>query len=258
MTISTLRGLTGYSDDVSGLEKQWNARKSRDGDDRADEDFAPSIESSDDGNWSETSDDDEQEEEELDTGVDGADSALLLYSDLAKKVNRRHRTPSPAHEEEDNNTTDQTTILLAHLTSDHSSPLTRRRFKSLQSGYRGQQLSQRIASTSQQDGGSRVDDSRRNCVICTENERTIVTYPCRTPVSSSSSALVLTDLCYRLLGALRGLPQFVRNHFSSQLFFANFAQTVSLSRRALPISVLAVAAKVRRNLLPSFRSLTEL
>ena len=199
VVISGLRSVTGYKDDVSGLEKQWMARKTRDGDDRADEDFAPSTEHSDDGSWSDT--DDEEVDEEAETGVDGADSALLLYSDLAKKVTRRHRTPSLAVDEEESNATDQTAILLAHLTSDNSSPLTRRRFKSIQAGYRGQQLPNRAVGGSEQQGGPSAEELRRVCVICTENERTIVTYPCRQSPSLLYAARML--IRYSLQAAWR-------------------------------------------------------
>lgn len=128
-----------------------------------DEDFSPSSDSvprHDDDNDGTDSD---TPEEEVDT--------LALYNDLSAT------TSSSA----------TASLLLAHMTDTSPSPLTRQRYRSLVSGrldVAGYENSAREAfidgkrgEVGQHDPSS--NESRRNCVICTVEERQIICWPCR-------------------------------------------------------------------------------
>jgi hypothetical protein len=77
-----------------------------------------------------------------------------------------------------------TSVLLAHMTDTSSSPLTRRRYQNL---VMGQGDAERIAWEAFINSRRAVanqpslpaNESRRNCVICTTNERQIICWPCR-------------------------------------------------------------------------------
>ena len=78
-------------------------------------------------------------------------------------------------------------LLLAHMTDTSSSPLTRRRYRNLVSGQTdgaGHEKSEWEAFTDSKSGkvsqqGPSNNESRRNCVICTVEERQIICWPCR-------------------------------------------------------------------------------
>ena len=75
-------------------------------------------------------------------------------------------------------------VLLAHMTDTSSSPLTRRRYQNL---VLGQGDAERMAweafvnsrSDVANQQGLPANESRRNCVICTTEERQIICWPCR-------------------------------------------------------------------------------
>lgn len=104
-------------------------------------------------------------------------------------------------------------LLLAHMTADSASPLTRRRYSQLLSGSRGR--------TSAVDAdGVRIDEwidfvqdrreavvrpdqeeyerseSRRNCVVCTVEPREIICWPCRWVFTSFSISYMLIYVSY--------------------------------------------------------------
>jgi hypothetical protein len=125
-----------------------------------DEEFSPSSDlvrrhdDDDDGTGSDTPD------EEVDT--------LALYNDLSAT------TSSSA----------TASLLLAHMTDTSPSPLTRRRYRNLVSGQPDVAGHEKSAREAFVDGkiGKRRDasnESPRNCVICTVEERQIICWPCR-------------------------------------------------------------------------------
>lgn len=92
----------------------------------------------------------------------------------------------------DTSASNSTSVLLAHMTSTSSSPLTRRRYTSLLSGtdriaredvaddwdsLGAQQREVKLAARDFGDDG--LSESRRNCVICTVEPRDIICWPCR-------------------------------------------------------------------------------
>ena len=75
-------------------------------------------------------------------------------------------------------------VLLAHMTDTSSSPLTRRRYQNLVLGQGDAErmaweafINSRRGVANQQ--GLPANESRRNCVICTTEERQIICWPCR-------------------------------------------------------------------------------
>jgi hypothetical protein len=99
-------------------------------------------------------------EEETDT--------LALYSDLSAATTSSATAP----------------VLLAHMTDTSPSPLTRRRYRSLVFGQEDPERDARgIFINDRRDSASLrnppTTESRRNCVICTVEERQIICWPCR-------------------------------------------------------------------------------
>ncbi|KAI0256581.1 hypothetical protein BJV78DRAFT_1117139 [Lactifluus subvellereus] len=91
-------------------------------------------------------------------------------------------------------------LLLAHMMDTSPSPLTRRRYRSLVSREDAAYYEQREleASLIAKGGnasrrGSSANDSRRNCVVCTDRERQIIFWPCR--------CLALCDDCRQNLAS---------------------------------------------------------
>ncbi len=75
-------------------------------------------------------------------------------------------------------------VLIAHMTDISSSPLTRRRYKNIVSGQEDAERTAWEAFIDSRRGvanqsGSPSNESRRNCVICTAEERQIICWPCR-------------------------------------------------------------------------------
>lgn len=85
-------------------------------------------------------------------------------------------------------------LLLAHMTDASSLPLTRRRYKTLLTGQQRAETSREggswdefvsdrrtiaAAEKSHRGDGGSDSESRRNCVICTVEERQIICWPCR-------------------------------------------------------------------------------
>ena len=75
-------------------------------------------------------------------------------------------------------------VLLAHMTDTSSSPLTRRRYQNLVLGQGDAERMAWEASINSRRGvanqqGPPANESRRNCVICTTEERDIICWPCR-------------------------------------------------------------------------------
>ena len=125
-----------------------------------DEEFSPSSnvvlqhDDDNDGTGSDTPDD------EVDT--------LALYTDLSATASSSATA----------------SLLLAHMTDTSPSPLTRRRYRSLVSGQPDHEKSAWEAFAGGKSGkldrqGPSNNESRRNCVICTVEERQIVCWPCR-------------------------------------------------------------------------------
>lgn len=131
--------------------------------DDSDEEYEPAA----DGETSDASIPDNDNDE------DGGTDALNLYSDLATTQDGVPSAPGPQ-------------VLLAHLSSPSSGALTRRRYSRLlrqdspaEDGW-DVFVEQRRQSMSTQAASSSWDaDSRRNCVICTVEARSIVCWPCR-------------------------------------------------------------------------------
>ena len=75
-------------------------------------------------------------------------------------------------------------VLLAHMTDTSSSPLTRRRYRSLVSGQEDlERRAWEVFINDRRDSmnvrNSPTSETRRNCVICTVEERQIICWPCR-------------------------------------------------------------------------------
>lgn len=109
--------------------------------------------------------DDDNDETGSDTPDEEVDT-LALYNDLSATTSSSATAP----------------LLLAHMTDTSSSPLTRRRYRSLVSGQPDDH--EKSAREACIDGkiGKRQDsstESQRNCVICTVEERQIICWPCR-------------------------------------------------------------------------------
>jgi len=145
--------------------------------DDEDEDYSPPS-----GSISQHDDDDDDDDD--DAGVDtseGVPDTLALYNDLSSATTSSVTAP----------------VLLAHMTHESSSPLTRRRYRSLVSGQ--QDPDQRTWEEVNGNGerANRRDppsnEPRRNCVICTAEERQIICWPCR--------CLALCDDCRQNLAS---------------------------------------------------------
>lgn len=117
-------------------------------------------------------DDEDDDEDEDDAGGDTPDGeldTLALYRDLSAA------------------TTSSSTsglVLLAHMTDTSSSPLTRRRYRSLVLGQDDPErwawetfMNSRRSAASQPNPSA--NEPRRNCVICITEERQIICWPCR-------------------------------------------------------------------------------
>jgi hypothetical protein len=127
--------------------------------DDEDEDYSPPSDS-----ISQHDDDDDDDDVGVDTS-EGVPDALALYSDLSSATTSSATAP----------------VLLAHMTHESSSPLTRRRYRSLVSGQ--QDPDQEEFVNGKRERANRLDppsnEPRRNCVICTAEERQIICWPCR-------------------------------------------------------------------------------
>ncbi|KAJ6619550.1 hypothetical protein B0H10DRAFT_2026224 [Mycena sp. CBHHK59/15] len=111
---------------------------------------------------------DEPEQEEL-----SPSEAVGLYTDIGETA------PAP--------------VLLAHMTHDGESPLTRRRYGSLLGpGPRASEVPVR-ASPAPRALPQPVEEARRNCVICTVDAREIICWPCR--------CLSMCDACREVLAS---------------------------------------------------------
>ncbi|KAK7048184.1 hypothetical protein R3P38DRAFT_3307099 [Favolaschia claudopus] len=106
----------------------------------------------------------ESEDEDEEEGEEGTERDLLgdaeavdLYADLGAT------TPAP--------------VLLAHMTRDEGSPLTRRRYGSLLDAPEATQLGKSLFPVHQ--SRTELTCVRRNCVICTCETREIICWPCR-------------------------------------------------------------------------------
>ena len=83
-------------------------------------------------------------------------------------------------------------VLLAHMTDTSPSPLTRRRYRSLVSGQEDPERRAWEAFINDRRDSMNVrnlptSETRRNCVICTVEERQIICWPCRSVPSLSAS-----------------------------------------------------------------------
>ncbi|KAI0053945.1 hypothetical protein FA95DRAFT_1480416 [Auriscalpium vulgare] len=133
--------------------------------DDEDDDFDPRHESA----LPEHHDTDAESAEEEDEG--GIDTAGL-YADLSVTAASGASAP----------------LLLAHMTDTSSSPLTRRRYSTLlaqpvqsrdEEGEWAQFVEHRRVVASASEKAREDDERRRNCVICTVEERQIICWPCR-------------------------------------------------------------------------------
>jgi hypothetical protein len=117
-------------------------------------------------------DDDDDADDADDAGGDTADGeldTLALYRDLSAA------TTSPST---------SGPVLLAHMTDTSSSPLTRRRYRSLVLGQDDPErwawdafVNSRRSAANQSNPSA--NEPRRNCVICVTEERQIICWPCR-------------------------------------------------------------------------------
>ncbi|KAJ7212287.1 hypothetical protein GGX14DRAFT_697227 [Mycena pura] len=102
---------------------------------------------------------DNQEQDEQDQELDDHETAGI-YADLAGT------TPAP--------------VLLAHMTRDGESPLTRRRYGTLVGSWpRQSELPVLLPRPISRPASQPLDETRRNCVICTSEARDIICWPCR-------------------------------------------------------------------------------
>ncbi len=116
-------------------------------------------------------DDDDDSDGDGDAGVDAPDDeidTLALFTD--------HCAASSS--------STSRSVLLAHMTDTSSSPLTRRRYRSLVPGQEDAERTAWEAFVNSRRGvanrpGPPGNEPRRNCVICTTEERQIICWPCR-------------------------------------------------------------------------------
>ncbi|KAI9508464.1 hypothetical protein F5148DRAFT_1196319 [Russula earlei] len=130
-------------------------------------------------------DDDDEEEEEVDdddeheVDIVGQDiDTLALFSDLSAAT-----------------TSATAPYLLAHMTDTLPSPLTRRRYRSMISGQEDpeQRAWHEFVNGKRESRDLSTNELRRNCVICTAEERQIICWPCR--------CLALCDDCRQNLAS---------------------------------------------------------
>ncbi|KAI0700447.1 hypothetical protein BC835DRAFT_1266294 [Cytidiella melzeri] len=161
-------------DQVDVYERFLRGEHVGDEDDEDDGDFDPDSPALDILSTSDVEGDSEDEQESSSDGEgEGlADDAISLYADLSQDASAPSSTSTSAP------------LLLAHLTT--SGALTRRRYSNLFSLGPSSSLSNGEAewimerrSTKMQDRHDEDDESRRNCVICTAEERQIICWPCR-------------------------------------------------------------------------------
>ena len=124
---------------------------------------SPALPQDDDGD----DDDDDDDNPGGDTPYEEADT-LALFSDLLAPSTSSATAP----------------VLLAHMTDTSSSPLTRRRYRSLVSGQEDpEQIAWEAFINDRRDSvnvrNPPTSETRRNCVICTVEERQIICWPCR-------------------------------------------------------------------------------
>ncbi|KAF8517501.1 hypothetical protein BU17DRAFT_49653 [Hysterangium stoloniferum] len=96
--------------------------------------------------------------------------AANLYADFTTSTHSRAPSPSLAP------------VLLAHVANAGSSPLTRRQFSRLLTRPDDDNVADFIEErrhTKTNRGISEIDETRRNCVICTVEARDIICWPCR-------------------------------------------------------------------------------
>ncbi|KAL0946399.1 hypothetical protein HGRIS_012625 [Hohenbuehelia grisea] len=192
-------------------------------DDDHDDDWAPDA--AEDYPYSDEEDDTDVEPTDDDAAGEHSQEAVFLYSDLASQRHIRFRSPSlsptithatsafssqfspsPTHsyahpdESISSSYTAASTsmgaapVLLAHMTHDGSSPLTRRRYTSLLHGASGVTEDIPTQKTKgKEKSPSTLDESRRNCVVCTVEAREIICWPCR--------CLALCDECRESLAS---------------------------------------------------------
>ncbi|KAI0273512.1 hypothetical protein BC834DRAFT_854155 [Gloeopeniophorella convolvens] len=115
---------------------------------------------------------DSSDDDAMESDVSGEEvDTVALYSDLSVTASSSATAP----------------LLLAHMTDTSSLPLTRRRYGSLVSGQQDstnqEQSTWDAFVTSKRNKATPQDllsnESRRNCVICTVEERQIICWPCR-------------------------------------------------------------------------------
>lgn len=164
-------------DQVDVYEKFLRGDDLGDEDDEDDGDFNPessplgtSPPTSDTEEESEDEPEGDQAEEDVEDDEEGiANDTLSLYADLSQTAAASSST---------------STVLLAHLTS--SGALTRRRYSNLLQLSPANALANSDAEwimerrvAKMQDRQNEEDEARRNCVICTVEERQIICWPCR-------------------------------------------------------------------------------
>ncbi|TFK46661.1 hypothetical protein OE88DRAFT_1606369, partial [Heliocybe sulcata] len=115
-------------------------------------------------------------EEEEDGEEDPASETVKLFADLAEASSSNRTAP----------------VMIAHMTNNAGSPLTRQRYSRMlvrspspdEDGHSEwanpeRQLREWLAKRRDGRQGDGEDDSRRNCVICTVEPRQIICWPCR-------------------------------------------------------------------------------
>ncbi|KAJ7695984.1 hypothetical protein B0H17DRAFT_412996 [Mycena rosella] len=120
--------------------------------------------------------DSSSDDEDLHEGELGDAEAIGLYTDLSGAP-----TSAP--------------VLLAHMTRDEESPLTRRRYRSLVGSGPPQAAAPlpTLAAPPAHYPVQPLDETRRNCVICTCEPREIICWPCR--------CLSMCDACREVLAS---------------------------------------------------------
>ncbi|KAG7093705.1 hypothetical protein E1B28_007359 [Marasmius oreades] len=123
---------------------------------------------------------DEEQGSNVSDGEDERTSTetVALYSDLQT----RGSSPEAA-----------SSAMLAHMVYSGGSPLTRRRYRALLAPSHSGEEAPRQGHPTAPDDDSSQDESRRNCVICTVEQRQIICWPCR--------CLSMCDQCRESLAA---------------------------------------------------------
>ncbi|KAI0344092.1 hypothetical protein BDW22DRAFT_1355375 [Trametopsis cervina] len=177
----SLEGGSGPEDNATVYERFLRGDAMEDEDDEDDGDFNPEASvagtfstgmsgTEEDGSTDE-SDSEEESEEDEEEGM--ANDTFSLYADISREASSSSSSMAPA------------SVFLAHLTSPNA--LTRRRYSNLlhlnapsassQNNDAEWVLERRAAKM--QDRPAEEDEGRRNCVICTVEERQIICWPCR-------------------------------------------------------------------------------